>query len=296
MRYSLTSRFKGCVLGAILGENLFDKPQVEKTDSQNGWYKIAIRGTQSLVKLGFFESNDWLIPQQPQFSQLDNSSAAILATLPLILFFHENPVKMRHNLLQAVDMWQKDLVVRDGVLAVGYAISQCLREKLTRATLIPQTVAFIGETETRLPQLLLKVNSLLQEGSGLERLQAELSKEEKLSNTIATAFYCFLSSLEDFRLTVLRATQKSSYSKTLGAITGALSGAHNSIVGIPVTWQLTISQAELAECNIADFLEMLKLTDALAAVWSGVYELSQNVDEGRNEQCAIAAPHVIRLR
>ncbi|AFY35104.1 ADP-ribosylglycohydrolase family protein [Calothrix sp. PCC 7507] len=327
MRYSLVSRFRGALLGALLGEKLTlsnDKQLQSRCDVD----RIAVLGVQSLIALGRLDLDDWLERQQQYSLHLDTtdeiSPNLILATLPVALFFHENTIKVRQNLLRVLQIWEDDPVVRDGTLAVGYAIAKSLTEKLHPQTLIPETIAFIGETPTSLPQQLLKVNDLLNRGAGLDRAQAELSREEKQSNAIAMAFYCFLGTLEDYRLSVLRATHTANiwqqepgnlYSKSISAITGALSGAYNSTVGIPVTWRVLHSQPNSAAWGMTNFSQMLKLADALVAVWSGMYNLDLNPSEFKQEGCVIsdaqaslslweapsrlcvyAAPRVIRSR
>lgn len=306
MRYSLVSRSQGTVLGAILGEIVLSRinQNVETVHIKPPhWSQIAVLGAESLIKTGTFDVEDWHKRQQEHGICLEKSYSKILATLPVVLFSHENVIKLRQNLLLVAKIWEYDPVVRDGMLAVGYAIAQSLTEKLASTTLIHQTISFLGETTTKLPQKLLQVNQLLESGAGLERAQSELSREEKLSYAVAMAFYCFLSTIEDFRLSVLRAHQNST--PTAGAITGALSGAYNSKVGIPITWQVLLEQPTAAKWKLTSS-HMLQLTDALVAVWSGVYDLAPRVTEVSEERRAvgqsnssfqaIAAPHVIRWR
>lgn len=166
----------------------------------------------------------------------------------------------------------------------------------------------MGETPTRLPQQLLKVKNLLESGAGLDSAQAELTREEKPGNAIAMALYCFLSTPEDFRLSVLRADRLGRYSKTIATLTGALSGAYNSTAGIPATWQISLERSNLAQkWQIASSYNMLRLTNTLMAVWSGVYDIARDSNEFGEEKTlvgssfwsssqAIAAPRVIRLR
>jgi len=265
--------------------------------------------------LGRLDLDDWIGRQQQESPHLletdDISIKIIISTLPVALFFHENPIKLRQNLLRVLKIWDDDPVVRDGTLAVGYAIALALTEKLDPLTLIPQTVSFLGETPTSIPKKLLRVQNLLQQGAGLSRAQAEFAKKEKLSNTIAMAFYCFLSTLEDFRLAVLQATHNGNtkvqdatpiISQATGAITGALSGAYNGTGGIPVNWQVLLLQRNSPAWGLTNFSQMLELTDAFVAVWSGVYDLALNPTELTEEECEMAllsvyaAPRVIRSR
>jgi ADP-ribosylglycohydrolase len=314
MRYSPTSRFRGTFLGAFLGGSLASDGEIQ-FQSYLDLGRMAILGTQSLIALGRLDLDDWIGRQQQESHHLaatdDISIKIIIATLPVALFFHENPIKLRQNLLRVLKIWDDDPVVRDGTLAVAYAISLALTEKLDPLTLIPQTISFIGETPTSIPKKLLRVQNLLEQGAGLSIAQAEFAREEKLSNTIAMAFYCFLSTLEDFRLAVLQATHNGNSqmqdatalnSQATGAITGALSGAYNSTGGIPVNWQVLLLQRNSPVWGVTSFSQMLKLTDAFVAVWSGVYNLALNPRELTQEGCEVAllsvyaAPRVIRSR
>ncbi|BDI18597.1 hypothetical protein ANSO36C_43990 [Nostoc cf. commune SO-36] len=316
MRHSPINRFKGTLLGAFLGESLTSGGEIQ-FHSCLDLGNMAVLGIQSFIALGRLDLDDWIERQQEEsahFAATDNISISIkiiIATLPVTLFFHESPIKLRQSLLRVVKIWEDDPVVRDGTLAVGYAIALALTEKLNPLTLIPQTIAFLGETPTSIPKKLLRVQNLLEQGAGLSTAQAEFAREEKLSNTIAIAFYCFLSTLEDFRLAVLQATYNdnsqvqngtSLTSQATGAITGALSGAYNGTSGIPVNWQVLLLQKNSPGWGLTTFSQMLELTDAFVAVWSGVYNLTLNAKEFTEEGCeeaplsVYAAPRVIRSR
>ncbi|MEH1887399.1 ADP-ribosylglycohydrolase family protein [Nostoc sp.] len=313
MLYSPISRFRGTFLGAFLGVSLASGGMQSQSYLDLG--RMAILGTESLIALGKLDLDDWIARQQQESLHLiatdDISIKIIIATLPVALFFHENPIKLRQNLLLVLKIWEDDPVVRDGTLAIAYAISLALTEKLNPLTLIPQTISFLGETPTSIPKKLLAVQNLLEQGAGLSRAQAEFAKKEKLSNTIAMAFYCFLSTLEDFRLAVLQANRNSNpkvkevtslSSQATSAITGALSGAYNGIGGIPVNWQVSLLQRNSPVWGLTSFSQMLQLIDAFVAVWSGVYDIALNPRELTEEECEVAllsvyaAPRVIRSR
>ena len=305
MRYSPINRFRGTLIGTFLGESLATGDIQSQSYLDLG--TMTVLGTESLIALGRLDLDDWIARQQQESFHLavtdDISIKIILATLPVALFFHENPIKLRHNLLHVLKIWEDDPIVRDGTLAVGYAISLALTEKLDPLTLIPQIISFLGETPTSIPKKLLTVQNLLEQGAGLSRAQAEFAREEKLSNTIAMAFYCFLSTLEDFRLAVLRATDNDNFmQQATGAITGALSGAYNGIGGIPINWQVLLLQRNSPAWGLISFSQMLKLTNAFVAVWSGVYDLTLNPRELTEEGYEVAllsvyaAPRVIRSR
>lgn len=320
MRYSLSSRFGATFLGAVIGEMIgsskglsstrFSYPNAIKLHQEQLLRRVeqqkypveakylggrlAIIGAERLIKLGRFDLDDWHDAFVKDLLAQDtincNSTTAILATLPIALFYHESEIKLRQNLQLALKaVGQDDAMIRDGALAVGYAISLSLNEQINAATLIPQVITFLGKSH-QITQQLLQVQTLLDQQAGLERAIA-VSKD----TPIALAFYCFLSSLEDFRLSTLRAAQTTYQPQITTAIAGALSGAYNSISGIPVNWRMVLRfDKQLAGSETTEE-EMLQVSDALVSVWSGVYDQGTHPTDS-NSVAAIASPRVIKPR
>ena len=308
MRYSLTSRVRGTLNGVLIGQSL----GATKAKEPVIWSKAAVKLIESLIARGKFDLNE----SNQFYSSLLNSELpdhlifanVILANLPIALFFHEDLIKLRENLLLAIGNSNHPLL-RDGLLAVSYIIAQSLNEninqKINQNTLIAEIISFIGETTNYLPEKLYKVNSLIAENTGLTELQNCLGKENNISNIIAEAFYCFVATTEDFRLTCLQAVKNQQNSQVCGAIAGAISGAYNSMAGIPITWHLESYEAKLAQWGLTSFSQMVELADALVAIWSGVYRDSALFLETKEVKVAdlnfsaneaIAAPYIIRLR
>ena len=298
MRYSLVNRVRGAFLGAFLGENLANPNSFNLG-------KIAVLGMESFISLGKLDVDDWLKRQQQAGIELETNinswGQIILATLPVAIFFHEDTGKMREKILEVQKIWNRlnEPMLRDASLIIGYAIAQSLNEKLNPHSLISETVSFLDKTSTSLPQQLIKVNDLLNKGAGLEIAQRELSSSEKLTSNIGLAFYCFVSTLEDFPLTVLRANQNHDFANQdiTSAIAGVLSGSYNSTVGIPVNWQISPSVTNSPAWGVENFTQILKLADTMMAVWSGVYNFRDDCGECAETRYTIfAAPHIIRRR
>ncbi len=148
------------------------------------------------------------------------------------------------------------------ILAVGYTIARYLKQRLDPATAIEQTLAYL-KTDNALTEMLLQVQILLEKGADLETATTHLCKsatalrerqgegEKKLQTEsivnpgnlipIALAFYCFLNTPEDLRLSVVRAARCGIAGQITCALTGALSGAYNGVAAIPVEWRLLFS-------------------------------------------------------
>lgn len=324
MRYSLLSRFRGALLGSFVGEILGSSgarrrvsgkatlipPKREDANSVetrliasiptlSDWSKIAACGTESLIRCGKLDIEDWLLhsgKMQPSVLLLKataSSSEAAVTTLAIALFFHEDEVKLRQQLLKAAAVWQQDCKASEDVLAVAFAIALALTEKLDFTTLIPRTLAYLGISQTPLVQQLEKVQTLIEQGAGIDTTLTQLRQDAQHTGTqscsdmsIALAFYCFLSTPEDFRLCVTRAARIGYQPQITAALTGALSGVYNSVIGIPVGWRLATNR-------ISTGIQRLQQADRLLALWSGVYDVSA-IDQC--PQAAVAAPRVIQPR
>ena len=280
MRYSINSRFYGALLGATLGEKNTQPSQIKSTSIA----KVLIPGAQSLVELGKFEREDW----QEKLSSLKLTTVqTVIATLPLTLFYHDNQIKLRQNLLSVASIWQDEPLIQVSTLALGYAIAQALTEKLLPHKLIPQTVAFIGAPASDLTANLMQVQSLIEQKAGTEKAVTQLtSNKNRLTTSIALAFYYFLSTPEHLNLSINRSWRGESATT---ALVGALSGAYNSVSSIPSSWQTIIASPQT---NAG--AEMLHLSECLVAVWSGVYNFAAH--PAKLSSTAVAAPRVLRPR
>ncbi|MBE9125543.1 MULTISPECIES: ADP-ribosylglycohydrolase family protein [unclassified Coleofasciculus] len=324
MRYSLLSRFQGALLGSLLGEVLgssnchrgvFEQVRLVEIKSAgdnfeekathffplfSDWSQIATCGIESLVRCGRLDIDDWVLQcGKTQLSlqllkAVATSSEATVATLPTTLFFHDNPIQLRQKLLQAAGVWQSEAEGLEGVLAVALTVALALTEKLDTTSLIPQILTELGQSPAPLIQQLEQVQTLVEQGAELETTLAQLRREqvhqkktEMGSDTaIALAFYCFLSTPEDFRLCVTRAAGSGYQPQTTTAVAGTLAGVYNGIAGIPVGWRLAADQ-------IPATVKRLQLANHLFAVWSGVLDTSGT---NRCAQAAVAAPGVIQPR
>lgn len=292
MSYSIHSRFRGTMLGMAVGEvanhsklkAILSERAIDNS-SQSGLLDSVLQGIKTLIALGKFDYEAWHKFMKRELT--GNPIASPLTTLPISVFFHENELKLRQNLqlaLVAIDRDEPES--RDGTLAIGQAIAIALQAKSNPIEIISQAIAFVGTSPTATAAKLSQVKELLDERAGLERAIAQLGQPHELSSQIALAFFCYLSTPADFRLTVQRAAI-SDRSGVTSAIAGALSGAYNGVASIPVTQALAL--------GVTNQAEVLRLCDVLVAVWSGVYQQSDRATTN-NQIVAIAAPKIVRRR
>ena len=225
------------------------------------------------------------------------AAESTLATLPITLFFHENEAKQQRLLTQTVQLWQCPLGTEAGLVAMSYAIAQALQGRLEPLTLVPQTVTYLKQSTANSTPLLLdlvdaleQVQTLLQQGAGLHTTIEQLrARANHLGNrAIALAFYCCLSTPDELPLALLRAVRSGEAAPIVCALTGALSGAHNSLNGLPLAWR--VGSSTRSSGRLSD-QAMNQLAAQLFAVWSGGYALTTSTN-----RLTIAAPGGIRPR
>lgn len=333
MHYSLLSRFQGALLGAALGEQLASgcssQSQEKLTSSENftGSVVAQCRNWQAAVRLTPHGSSPWgeaavsLTKQllhsdlqgiefRPWGAQLQGAitrdslgenfpeAAVAIAALPLALFCHDDGVKLRRVLQQAHQAYPEALKEIDGTLAVGYAIAQALKERLTPDQLLSDIISYLHQTlppstptTSNFTNALKRVQSLLQHRADLHRVAVELLKPSQKSGgteLIALAFYCFLSTPNDFPLSIARAARIRDMPAIVCALTGALSGAYNSTAGIPTGLSLDSVVVQPLNWGLSS-LAVAALVARLFARWSGAYDSDTFANS-----TAIAAPNVIR--
>jgi ADP-ribosylglycohydrolase len=302
--------------------------------------RLAVACTQSLIRGRGLDLKDWrdtweafanseiYHPRSSEFQSLLNPSEAAVAALPSAMFFHENKAKLREKIMLAIEVWPNENKPEweTAILAVGYAIARTLKDKLDPATAIEQTIAYL-KIDNALTELLLQVQILLQRGADLETATTHLCKsatevrerqgegEKKLPTEsivnpenlipIALAFYCFLNTPEDLRLSVLRAARCGIAGQLTCALTGALSGAYNGAAAIPVEWRQVslpslepgplVCDREPSFWGTGSDVKIVELANNLFAVWAGVYRPDAAIDSAALAR-AVAAPYVIRPR
>ena len=337
MRRTLLSRFQGGFLGAALGEILATqwadcssnirtdaKAEVNSGETElniadslvPNWGRLAIAQMRYMTSSpsAFFDP-----PAGP--AKLSTSSAGLaIALLPLAFFYHEDINLFHRQVQQRLEQWQVPSEVGRGAIVMGHAISLILREQFQPLTLIPQLLA-----SPPLPEMLnlALIDSLAQVQEWLvetsiasqfsaHRLSwadlpfsASVSPRPVFLETIpiALALYAFLSTPEDFRLSLLRVAQFSgqpsgAYRLTC-SLTAALSGAHNGRGSLPQDWRRLLRD-DLKRRSPLSLLwdvrsesELLEYVDEFISAWSGIHNPMRQSLRSRTP-LAVTIPRIIR--
>ncbi|CAD5968413.1 Putative ADP-ribosylation/Crystallin J1 [Planktothrix tepida] len=270
--------------------------------------------TQSLIQYQGFDAVDYGKRVQTQTKPLFKSASEVaLVGLPLGLFFHDNL-----RALQPLDWKELEGVaeIQDGIGLMATVIAQMLTPHPDLHRLIPNLLPRL-QPKTALTAKLEQVQTLLEHRASLETAVRQLTQAAKASSAtfdsenwiaLALSLYCFLTTPEDYSLTVLRSLQTGYHPELTVTLSGALSGAYQGLMGIPTRWRLAFSEKPLfsqtdpkIENNSVEFnnyeTELLQLAHHLFAVWSGVYHPIPSHPACKTfAQSAVATPTQMRIQ
>lgn len=268
--------------------------------------RVTLASTQSFLQFRGLNLEDWLTDSLSPLAV--KSSDILFATVPVALFFHENLTRLEQSLKEIAQGWETltedhpnptstQVFGLSTILALGYVLSQVLTRQFSGLEIIAQTIAYLGEETSLTPrlqtlyQLLRKRASLataVQQLGGLPQKTATLSQagaggqvqDIELEIALSLALYCWLSTPEFFNLSLMRAAQTQFQPALTCGITGILSGAYNSRLGISPVRSGTIKKlyphlTAMGEklplkWGISAEAELQLMATGLFALWSGV--------------------------
>ncbi len=283
MKHSLYSRFQGTLLGARVGTILSDREPASQ-----GWMGASELVTACVIERGYLRLEDWKHLQKLLNIANNGQKSALLpeimlALLPLAVFFHDTPSLFGEQLEQGVQAWQLSLEEWQILQGWGTLLRLILLEKITPRQ-IPDQWQSIGNSSA-FEQAIALVEPAWQAGMPLTQLSRQLKRYvSPVQAALPLALYCWGDTPEDFRLSVLR-SRKIGFEPSV-ALTGALSGAYNSVSGIFLPWCLALNTTEMTQT-------LAYQLPRLWAKWTGINateELSPPLER------AVASPQLLQPR
>jgi ADP-ribosylglycohydrolase len=173
--------------------------------------------------------------QSGEDGELAAGNGVAMRIAPLGLLDCLDLEKLREDVRETGNITHRNREAIAGAQAVAYAIARGVRGDLEPETLIADAVGFIGPclVADRLGQASRFLASEMDSAEALARL----GTGGYVVETVASAFFCFLSSPDDFEEAVSLAVAGGLDTDTMGAITGAISGACNGLEGVPERWR-----------------------------------------------------------
>jgi ADP-ribosyl-[dinitrogen reductase] hydrolase len=135
------------------------------------------------------------------------------------------------------DSWATSVITHNnseavaGAVAVAYPIAHLISGEVDERTFLPEIAAFVGDSEVA--RHLEQAQSLFSSRTPTEDALAVLGTSGYVVETVASAFYCFLRTPDDFLTTVSSAVMGGGDADTTAAVAGAISGAYNGVSRMP---------------------------------------------------------------
>jgi ADP-ribosylglycohydrolase len=291
MKHLLLTRFQGALIG---GNSIYLNP--DKIVPNRLLVDLAptlVAGINSLNHPRRFNPQDWAQNILP----VSSPDRAIVAMLPLMLFFHDDRLKLREIIVDVSHTWQLDWETCSSAVAIGYIISRSLTESFNPRTIIAQLL----DEMTNLHPTLFQALGSIDPGSNLADDQLprrSMSLQQITQRLTATAppmiastviaIYCVCTTPEDFGLATRRAYYAGDRSQLTCALTGILAGAQNSLAGIPLNGLLATAERS----------NWLELAENLLSAWAGVYHEYHlaNLSTSGSYPLSVASPQVMQRR
>ena len=187
-----------------------------------------------------------------------NGSAMRIA--PVGVFYHDDPIMLREVAYKSSQITHAHKLGKEGAALQAYAIALA-------ANLAPQTSFDQGSFLTKLTDFveeaiykekLDKIKELIAQPDRA-RAAMELGNGIEAFNSVPSAIYSFLIHHDSFAQAVIHAVSLGGDTDTIGAMTGAIAGAHLGVEAIPNQW-LDKLENRLYIAELAEKLWELKTT------------------------------------
>ncbi len=185
-----------------------------------------------------------------------NGSAMRIA--PVGVFYYDDPLKLKEIAYKSSQITHTHELGKEGAALQAYAIALA-------ASTEPSPEFRADEFSARLMDFIehdvykqkLKVIAKLSGEKNRSKVVTELGHGIEAYNSVPTAIYSFLSHPHSFEEAVIYAISLGGDTDTIGAMTGAISGAYLGIEAIPQKWQVKLENREYIE-GLADRLWQIK--------------------------------------
>jgi len=175
-------------------------------------------------------------------------NGAAMRVAPVGLFYHDDPEQLRAVAYGQSQITHAHELGKEGALLQAYAVALATNAdpsfELDSSVFLKKLKDFTRNEVYR--QKLERARKLLGETSRL-RVAEELGNGIEAHNSVPTAIYSFLRHPDSFEECVLYAISLGGDTDTIGAMTGAISGAYHGVEAIPERWKSRLEARDYIE-------------------------------------------------
>ncbi|MHA1606612.1 MAG: ADP-ribosylglycohydrolase family protein [Candidatus Freyarchaeota archaeon] len=186
-------------------------------------------------------------------------NGAAMRVAPVGLLYFDDPETLRRVAYGSSLTTHAHRLGMEGAALQAYAVALAVRSKppkLNPYDFLEELESFTVEDVYR--SKLKAARRLLGEGAGKRRVVSSLGNSVEAFESVPTAIYSFAANSGSFKDAVVYAVSLGGDTDTIGAMTGAISGAYHGEEGIPEGWKSKLENGEYI-AKLADKLFELKM-------------------------------------
>jgi len=165
-------------------------------------------------------------------------SGSAMRIAPIGVFYHDNPAMLREVAYKSSQITHAHQLGKEGAALQAYAIALVTNLEpglaFDRGDFLAKLLSYV--TDGVYQEKLNRIEALLSQPDG-GRVIIELGNGIEAFNSVPTAIYSFLSQPHSFAQAILYAISLGGDTDTIGAMTGAISGAYLGFESIPSRWE-----------------------------------------------------------
>lgn len=189
-------------------------------------------------------------------------NGAAMRVAPVGLLYYDDPKKLRELAYKSAEITHTHELGKEGAAIQAYAVALALlteTHKLKPKDFLQRITGFTSNEVYR--EKLEKARDLL-EVQDKRRVSRSLGTTVEAFNSVPTAIYSFAKNNQNYVEAVQYAVSLGGDTDTIGAMTGAIAGAHHGEEGLPSRWKQKLEKVEYIK-GLAQELWKMKSAHAL---------------------------------
>jgi poly(ADP-ribose) glycohydrolase ARH3 len=207
----------------------------------------------SLIKEGI----DWNFAGERVFGGGSFGNGSSMRIAPIGAFYYDKPDDLRKIAYESSNITHAHPYGKEGASLQAFAVAKAINsdpsEELDKQSFVSDLIKFVSEEGKLYKAKLKHIKELLECEPDKAEVINRLGNDSSAPNSVPTAIYSFISHSHDFEDSVSYAVSLGGDTDTIGAMTGAISGAYHGKSGIPQRWLDVLENGERGR----DYIEML---------------------------------------
>ena len=203
------------------------------------------------------EGIDWNFAGERVFGGGSFGNGSSMRIAPIGAFYYDKPDDLRKIACESSNITHAHPYGKEGAALQAFAVAKAINsdpsEELDKQAFVSDMITFVSDEGKLYKAKLQHIKELLEYVPDKAEVIDRLGNDSSAPNSVPTAIYSFISHSHDFEDSVSYAVSLGGDTDTIGAMTGAISGAYHGKSGIPQRWLNVLENGERGR----GYIEML---------------------------------------